>query len=616
MQGGGVKGAVYGGTIMALHDAGVLQGVKKFAGTSAGAISAALLAAGFTAEEFVVATSNTNFNTLVTPYGKMISSPLGVSVFFQHLWRGLIQAKGLNTGNPLLEMADRLLTSKLCALRVAESVKSSNASMPYHAVPKDWLEEGGRCHDLHWITFKKLFLFSKRYRSGIESHLSIAALDITDDFQLKWLNHVETPNLGVAMAMRMSASIPFVFEPVEYKGHLYVDGGLVRNLPLDAFDCTHFSDKICQKWECTDRPCAPSVLALKLGASPRGISPSDDFGFFGFAIGFLKGVLLRHLRDPVGGTLVQGSGKAHFVDFSNHSSLRGIKGTHFGISVHQKAGMVKVGYEMTQTHLQIEGCTQWPAKSSIEKRLEESRGVGEGLLPVEYKGSLWEGGSGVQLLFSSAWLEKDTNRNELLVVTTMGALLAATRGVRSIPLLLVVGVGCLSGGGLGLGAWLAVGILLVSVAYWIAGMALWATAWVRQKGLEACGVRTHECLACQRDWALSDVRGDVWTMPVPRLHAMMKAHGMTIREGDDEAADRRRCFWVWYCGNLSPWRPSTYLGCRKDLNLRDSVLLTATATAFAVAYSAVKLEGVDLLSYPSLVVDRLAYCTGGLRPWW
>lgn len=36
MQGGGVKGTTYSGTVLALRDAGLLANITKFAGTSAG----------------------------------------------------------------------------------------------------------------------------------------------------------------------------------------------------------------------------------------------------------------------------------------------------------------------------------------------------------------------------------------------------------------------------------------------------------------------------------------------------------------------------------------------------------------------------------------------------
>src|SRR3954453_6352371 len=48
-EGGGVKGIAFGGALAALDDAG--YEIKRVAGTSAGAITAALVAAGYTAQE-------------------------------------------------------------------------------------------------------------------------------------------------------------------------------------------------------------------------------------------------------------------------------------------------------------------------------------------------------------------------------------------------------------------------------------------------------------------------------------------------------------------------------------------------------------------------------------
>ena len=50
-EGGGVKGAVYAGALVALEEHGVLAGVQKYAGTSAGSTVAALLAAGYSSCE-------------------------------------------------------------------------------------------------------------------------------------------------------------------------------------------------------------------------------------------------------------------------------------------------------------------------------------------------------------------------------------------------------------------------------------------------------------------------------------------------------------------------------------------------------------------------------------
>ena len=51
IEGGGAKGVAYGGAVEALHQAGVLQKLKRVAGTSAGSITAGLIALGYTPSE-------------------------------------------------------------------------------------------------------------------------------------------------------------------------------------------------------------------------------------------------------------------------------------------------------------------------------------------------------------------------------------------------------------------------------------------------------------------------------------------------------------------------------------------------------------------------------------
>ena len=48
-KGGGAKGAIYPGAIRALEEAGIMPYIKRFAGASAGAVTAALLAIGLDA---------------------------------------------------------------------------------------------------------------------------------------------------------------------------------------------------------------------------------------------------------------------------------------------------------------------------------------------------------------------------------------------------------------------------------------------------------------------------------------------------------------------------------------------------------------------------------------
>lgn len=53
MEGGGIRGIAYGGALRELEERGVLRGIERVGGTSAGAIQAALLAVGYSASEVI-----------------------------------------------------------------------------------------------------------------------------------------------------------------------------------------------------------------------------------------------------------------------------------------------------------------------------------------------------------------------------------------------------------------------------------------------------------------------------------------------------------------------------------------------------------------------------------
>jgi NTE family protein len=64
-EGGGVKGIAYVGALQELENQGILQHIKNVAGTSAGAITATLLALNYTPDEIRSIMFNINFNYFV-----------------------------------------------------------------------------------------------------------------------------------------------------------------------------------------------------------------------------------------------------------------------------------------------------------------------------------------------------------------------------------------------------------------------------------------------------------------------------------------------------------------------------------------------------------------------
>lgn len=75
------------------------------------------------------------------------------------------------------------------------------------------------------ITLKEVYDKTK-----IELHLMTSELS---SFTTVTLNHLTFPELKLVDACCMSASIPPIFTPVQYKDKYYIDGGLLNTYPLD-----------------------------------------------------------------------------------------------------------------------------------------------------------------------------------------------------------------------------------------------------------------------------------------------------------------------------------------------------------------------------------------------
>jgi NTE family protein len=201
-EGGGVKGIGLAGAFAALTERGFEP--KCVAGTSAGAISAALVAAGYTSKELDGILLKLPFAKFKDPDrwdragspGKLIS---------------LIRDKGIYEGKFFRDWIARLLDAK-------------GITHFRHLAYEDDHQPGG-----------------KGYR------LKVIASDVTHRRMLVLPDDaghlgVDPDELEIAYAVRMSMSIPIFFEPVVHENpetgedHLIVDGGMLSNFPVWLFD--------------------------------------------------------------------------------------------------------------------------------------------------------------------------------------------------------------------------------------------------------------------------------------------------------------------------------------------------------------------------------------------
>ncbi len=183
-KGGGVLGIAYAGAIQVLEKNAILQGVEKVAGTSAGAITAALVSLNYTAAEITTIVQGTNFASF-------------------------------EDGKDLLRIATKYGIYKGDALLSWIEAQIVNKGFAATATFTDFKNAG--CKDL--------YVFS--------SDLNIKGLRV--------FSYSETPNVVVAEAIRASMSIPMFFEAWTFTNnnpndHLYVDGGMLYNFPITYFD--------------------------------------------------------------------------------------------------------------------------------------------------------------------------------------------------------------------------------------------------------------------------------------------------------------------------------------------------------------------------------------------
>lgn len=195
-EGGGCRGAAHIGAYEAAIRAGV--NFSEVAGTSAGSIIAALIGAGATPEFLLQKCAYLKFSELLTkPKGNIstgfLARWIGPFVRGDKRLLGQIMAKGsAYSSQQLEEWLDDLLAELL-----------PNATRP--------------------IKFKDLRLPTW-----------VVATDLSGRRPKIWSSR-DTPDEVVSTAVRSSCSIPLFFEPVESGNTLYVDGGMLSNLPAFVF---------------------------------------------------------------------------------------------------------------------------------------------------------------------------------------------------------------------------------------------------------------------------------------------------------------------------------------------------------------------------------------------
>jgi NTE family protein len=208
-EGAGIRGIAYGGVIQALEENNQIKTLKRIGGTSAGAISAALLAVGYNASEINHIIGSTNFAKFND----------GGMPFFGGMFR-MPKKFGWFKGEKFEQWLGKLIEAK-----------TGNANIDFKTIAQQYKELyiTGTC-----LNKQQTIIF----------------------------NHNTYPNMPIKTAVRISMSVPMYFSAVlmDDEGKIYkkmpkhkqlnvmVDGGLMLNFPIHIFDSTKYTTTKNENW--------------------------------------------------------------------------------------------------------------------------------------------------------------------------------------------------------------------------------------------------------------------------------------------------------------------------------------------------------------------------------
>ena len=179
-SGGGIKGICYIGIIKKLEEEQLLKNIVNIATSSIGSIFGLLLSLGYTYDEQTRLLFGIDIKNILDIYN------IDLKKFGNNF--------GIHSGESLTKFIKLLINKK---------------------TGKDE------------ITFDELFKLSGK-------NLIITGTCLTKQC-IKYFNYKDTPDMLINEALRITYCVPFMFDKINFKGDIYVDGGLLDNFPMDYF---------------------------------------------------------------------------------------------------------------------------------------------------------------------------------------------------------------------------------------------------------------------------------------------------------------------------------------------------------------------------------------------
>ena len=270
-QGGSTKGIAYLGALSQLSKSNfALSQLKQVAGKSAGAIIAALIAVGYSANALYDELYNLNFETF-------LDEAQGNT---RELLFGLANQQKGGVLSSMQSASTQSISHPSAASQISSRI--SNAFGIYEGDKlRTWVEDHLYIKTgIRYLTFKELHMLrgknSKQYKD-----LFVPGVNLSTGYT-EIFDYLRTPEVIISDAVRISLSIPLLFKPhtryikvinssnklerdVLQPAHVYTDGGVLNNYPVDIFDFAGFLDERINEPEAFWKPAYnPYTLGFRL----------------------------------------------------------------------------------------------------------------------------------------------------------------------------------------------------------------------------------------------------------------------------------------------------------------------------------------------------------------
>lgn len=361
LEGGGAKGIAFVGAMQELEARDIAP--ARLLGTSAGAVTATFLAAGYNSKEMAEVLAETDNG--------------------QPVFLGFLEAPGTPSAEELHNSAIRQLLREVNLKAVPDFIedKIDDAIVSLLSYSEranrlfSFVDKGGFCAGqkfLNWLGEKlnSGVYEQERGNFGKGSHRQFGAMNMEEFFQatgvelsliasdtsaasILILNHRTAPQCPITAAVRMSMSVPLLWQEVVWQpewgqyrgrdisGHTVVDGGLLSNFPIELFisDQPYVTDIMGKKTETVS-----GVLGLLIDEDlpvPGEEKPITSVD--GFAFGRLKTV--QRVTNLLN-TMLQAHDKEVMEAYEDrviHLPAKGYGTVEFGLSQQRRDALVSAG---------------------------------------------------------------------------------------------------------------------------------------------------------------------------------------------------------------------------------------------------------------------------------